>query len=585
MERKLADFTSADRLKRYAGMARLFYRYGNRELVSRAGLDEALRHADASETRNEKIPGHPDPDEKAEAADPVDGASALASRLASDLEKLGPAYIKLGQLLSTRSDLLPPAYLDALARLQDRVEPFPFADVERIIQQELGVRLSKGFSSFIETPLAAASLGQVHRATLRDGREVAVKVQRPEAREQVAGDLAAFADVAEFLDRHTDAGRVASFGEIVEEFRRTILEELDYRREAQNLSTLRRNLVAFRRIVIPAPIDDYSSGRVLTMEYIAGTKITALNPVVRLDLKTPALVESLFRAYLRQIILDGFFHADPHPGNVLVTEDGRLALIDLGMVSRLSSGRQEQLLRLLLAVADGRGDQAADVAMQIGRKTEEFDRIAAEKAVVSLVAQYQDASLRDVQVGAVMMQMSRIAGGHGLRLPTELTMLGKTLMNLDEVARTLAPDFNVQESIRRNAASLMQKRMRRSLSLSGAFSSLMELRSFVEALPGRLNRVMDAVSTNEFKLKMEVIDEGALIEGFQKVANRIALGLVLAALIVGAAMLMQVRTTFTIFGYPGLAMLLFLAAAAGGIWMAISILTHDRHKRTVRPGR
>jgi len=550
-------------------MARLFYKYGNRELVSRAGLDDALPEAVAESHDGET----------------ADGESSPATQLAADLEKLGPAFIKLGQLLSTRSDLLPPAYLDALARLQDRVEPFPFGDVERIVQQELGVRLSKGFSSFTETPLAAASLGQVHRATLRDGREVAVKVQRPEAREQVAKDLAAFSDVAAFLDRHTDAGRVASFGEIIDEFRRTILEELDYRREAQNLLTLRRNLATFRRIVIPAPIDDYCSGRVLTMEYIAGTKITALNPVVRLDLKTPALVESLFRAYLRQIILDGFFHADPHPGNVLVTEDGRLALIDLGMVSRLSSGRQEQLLRLLLAVAEGRGDQAADVAMQIGTKTGDFDRAAAEKAVASLVTQYQDASLRDVQVGAVMMQLSRIAGGHGLRLPTELTMLGKTLMNLDEVARTLAPDFNVQESVRRNAASLMQKRMRRSLSLSGAFSSLMELRSFVEALPGRLNRVMDAVSTNEFKLKMEVIDEGALIEGFQKVANRIALGLVLAALIVGAAMLMQVRTTFTLFGYPGLAILLFLAAAAGGIWMAISILMNDRHKRALRPGR
>jgi predicted unusual protein kinase regulating ubiquinone biosynthesis (AarF/ABC1/UbiB family) len=557
-------------------MARLFYKYGNRDLVNRAGLEQAL---------GEAAPGEAATGGRGPNGETADDASTPAKQLAGDLERLGPAYIKLGQLLSTRSDLLPPEYLEALARLQDRVEPFPFADVEQIVQQELGVRLSKGFASFTESPLAAASLGQVHRATLRDGREVAVKVQRPEAREQVAGDLAAFADVAEFLDRRTDAGRVASFAEIVEEFRRTILEELDYRREAQNLLTLRRNLAAFRRIVIPAPIDDYCSGRVLTMEYIAGTKITALNPVVRLDLKTSALVESLFRAYLRQIILDGFFHADPHPGNVLVTEDGRLALIDLGMVSRLSSGRQEQLLKLLVAVAEGRGDRAADVAMQIGTKTEDFDRVAAEKAVANLVTQYQDASLRDVQVGAVVMQLSRIAGGHGLRLPTELTMLGKTLMNLDEVARTLAPDFNVQESVRRNAAGLMQKRMRRSLSLSGAFSSLMELRSFVEALPGRLNRVMDAVSTNEFKLKMEVIDEGALIEGFQKVANRIALGLVLAALIVGAAMLMQVRTTFTLFGYPGLAMLLFIAAAAGGIWMAISILMTDRPKRTLRPGR
>ena len=557
----MANPVSADRLKQYAGMARLFYKYGNRELVTRAGLDDALKddHVTPGADENESHP--------------------VAERLAADLERMGPAYVKLGQLLSTRSDLLPPAYLDALSRLQDRVEPFGFGDVERIVQEELGVRLSKGFTSFSNVPIAAASLGQVHRATLRDGREVAVKVQRPEARDQVASDLAAFADVAEFLDRHTETGRVASFSEIVEEFRRTILEELDYRREAQNLTTLRENLASFRRLVVPAPVPDYCTSRVLTMEFISGTKITALNPVVHLDLNPHGLVETLFQAYLRQIIIDGFFHADPHPGNVLITDDCRLALIDLGMVSRLSSSRQDQLLKLLLAVADGRGDQAFDVAMQIGRRLDNFDRDTAEKAVTSLVARYQDATLEDVQVGAVMLQMQRIAGGHGLRLPTEMAMLGKTLLNLDEVARTLAPDFNVQESIRRNAANLMQERMRRSLSVAGFFSSLMELRTFAEALPGRLNRVLDAVSTNEFKLKMEVIDEGALIEGFQKVANRIALGLVLAALIVGAAMLMQVRTTFTIFGYPGLAMVLFIAAAAGGIWMVISIMTGDRHKR------
>jgi ubiquinone biosynthesis protein len=550
----------AGRLKRYAGMAQLFYKYGNKELVARAGLEDALPAAEAADHTDQE-------------------AQPLAERLAADLERLGPAYIKLGQLLSTRSDLLPPAYLEALARLQDRVEPFAYADVERIVQEELGVRLSKGFESFDESPFAAASLGQVHRAKLRDGRQVAVKVQRPDAREQVAGDLAAFADVASFLDRHTEAGRVASFSEVVEEFRKTILEELDYRREARNLKTLRKNLARFRRIVVPAPIDDYSAGRVLTMEFIAGTKITALNPVVHLELDVHGLVETLFRAYLRQIIIDGVFHADPHPGNVLITDQKKIALLDLGMVSRISASRQEQLLKLLLAVAEGRGEEASAVAMDIGRKTERFDRVQAEKAVVSLVTRYQDATLQDVQVGAVMMQMSRIAGGHGLRLPTEFTLLGKAMLNLDEVARTLAPDFNVQDSIRRNAANLMQERMRRSLSVSGAFASLMELRTFVEALPGRLNRVLDAVADNEFKLRMEVIDEGALIEGFQKIANRIALGLVLAALIVGAAMLMQVRTTFTIWGYPGLAMLLFLAAAAGGIWMAVSILTGDRHKR------
>ena len=559
---------SPDRLKRYAGMARLLYKYGHSDAVKHAGLEDALLEEDrvAEDGRRKK--------------EPVDPA---AKELADDLERLGPAYIKLGQLLSTRADLLPPAYLEALTRLQDKVEPFSFAEVEQIVQEELGIRISKGFESFESTPIAAASLGQVHRAVLRDGRRVAVKVQRPEARAQVASDLDAFADIAEFLDKHTATGRQMAFSDVVEEFRQTIIEELDYRREAQNLKTLKANLARFPRIFVPAPIEGYTSGRVLTMEYVQGHKITKLNPVVRLDLDGEGLADELFRAYLRQIIIDGFFHADPHPGNVFLTEDGRVALLDLGMVSRISKSKQEELLKLLLAVAEGRGEQAAEISIAMGLHMPDFDREGVEKAIVDMVTRYADAKLQDVQAGAVVMQITNIAGAHGLRLPSDLSMLGKALLNLDEIGRTLAPNFDVQASIRRNAADLMQERMRDSLSPSGMLSTALDMKQFVERLPGRVNRLLDAASNNDLRIKMEVIDEGALIEGFQKIANRVTLGLIIAALIVGAAMLMQVQTSFTILGYPGLAMLFFLVAAGGGLWLAYSIISGDKPPRK-RPG-
>jgi ubiquinone biosynthesis protein len=311
------------------------------------------------------------------------------------------------------------------------------------------------------------------------------------------------------------------------------------------------------------------------MEYVSGQKITSLNPVVFVDVDGNALADELFRAYLRQVIVDGFFHADPHPGNVFLTDDGRLALLDLGMVNRLSATKQEQLLKLLIAVADGRGEQAAEVVVQMGRPLDGFDEPALARSVCDLVAKYQGASIKNLHVGAVMLQMARVGSQRGLQLPGELTLLGKTLLNLDEIGRRLAPDFDVHESLRRNAAELMRERMRRSFSLGGALNSALEMKEFLEALPVRLNRVVENVSNNNLKLKLEVIDQQGLIDGFQKIANRIALGLLLAALIVGAALLMQVRSSLTLFGYPALAMAFFLMAAGGGAWLAVHIIRND----------
>jgi len=546
-----------DRLKRYKDVARLLYKYGRTELVTRAGLDDAL----AGETLTpEDEAGKPD-------------------ELAADLERLGPAFIKLGQLLSTRADLLPPPYLDALGRLQDSVEPFSFADVERVIQEDLGVRISKGFASFDAEPIAAASLGQVHRAKLRDGRDVAVKVQRPNLRDGLALDLAAMEDMAEVLDRHTDAGRQFEFVQMVSEFRRALAQELDYRREAHNLLRLSDNLSSFRRVLIPRPVDDYTSSRVLTMEFVHGRKITSITPLMRQDFDGLGLARELFRAYLHQIIIDGFFHADPHPGNVFLTDDGRIALIDLGMVSRLSPSRQDQLLKLLLAVSEGNGDRAASLALQIGQPQPDLDEPGLRRDVQELVSGYQDVALEQLQVGRVMMDISRAAGQRGIRLPSELTLLGKTLLNLDQVGRTLAPEFDVNAALRDEGPGLMQQRMQQSMSPANLFAAALETKEFLEQLPGRVNKFLDAVANNEVKLKIEVIDEGAVIHGLQKVANRITLGLLIASLIIGAAMLMRVETQFHLFGYPGFAMVFFLVAAAGAIWLAFTILSSDQPER------
>jgi len=540
------------RLGRYKDFAWFAAKYGRADFVSNALHGEESASADPS----------------------------AAEAFANDLESLGPTFIKLGQILSSRADLLPPAYLDALSRLQDNIEPFPYEEVERTIRQELGVRISHAFVEFERLPIAAASLGQVHRAVLRGGREVAVKVQRPGIRELIEQDLATFHDIAKVIDR-LGAVRNVDAGRVLEEFRRALLAELDYREEARNLVTIARQLRDFENIVVPLPVEDYTTGRVLTMDYIAGTKITAVSRVEWTEVDGSTLAEDLLSAYLQQILIDGVFHADPHPGNVLLTPDRRLALIDLGMVGRISAHAQEQLFKLILAIAEGRGDDAADVLVAIGERREDFQEADMRRAIAELVGRFHRHPL-EMNVGRVVIEMSSSGAVHGLKIPPDLALLGKTLLHLDEIGRVLDPEFDVNASLRHNASSVMRRRMLKSATPANIFSAAMDVREFAERLPGRVNRILDSLAANDLRFKVEVIDQGSIIDGLQKVANRIALGLVLAALIVGAAMLMRVPTSLTIFGYPWIAMLLFLAAAAGGFWMAWTILVGDVRKTRAR---
>jgi predicted unusual protein kinase regulating ubiquinone biosynthesis (AarF/ABC1/UbiB family) len=312
------------------------------------------------------------------------------------------------------------------------------------------------------------------------------------------------------------------------------------------------------------------------MQYVQGKKITDLSPLARMDFDGSALAEELFRAYLQQILVDGFFHADPHPGNVFITEDYRIALIDLGMVGRVMPGLQEQLLQLLLAISEGRGDDAADIAIKIGERKDDFAEKEFKHRIAEIVAGQQGATVEQMQVGRLVLEVTQASGENGVRVPPELTMLGKALLNLDQVGRAIEPTFDPNASIRRNAAQIMQQRLMKSLSPGNLFSGVLEMKDLLQRLPARLNKIIDAIANNEMKVSVDAIDEKTLVIGFQKVANRITVGLIIAALIVGAAMLMRVETAFRIWGYPGLAILLFLFAAGAGIFLLINILFYDK---------
>lgn len=545
---------SANHLKRYREIAALLWKYGRSDLVDR------LRASDGFDPGEVK---------------PATSGSAAPEELAADLEAMGPTYVKLGQVLAGRPDLLPDAYVQALTRLQDKVKPFSYDDVEQIVMTELGVRISKAFSRFDPEPIAAASLGQVHSAALRDGREVVVKVQRPNIRAQIAEDFEVLAEIARFLDEHTDTGKRYRFLSVLEEFRLTVQQELNYEREAQNLITVGKNLAQFQLIEVPQPVLDYSTRSILTMDHVRGHKITALSPLARLDVKGAPLAEELFKAYLQQVLLDGLFHADPHPGNVFITDDKKIALLDLGMVGHTAPGMQESLLKLLLAISEGKGEDAAEIVVRMSERTEEFNAVEFRRRISQLVAMRKDQELGQINVGLSLLDVSRNARDNGLFVPSELTLLGKTLLQLDEVGRILDPTFDPNASIRRNVGELMSQRMRKDLTQGNAFSSLLEMKDFMSNLPSRLNRILDAITNAEIEVKVKTVDAKVMLDGMQKIANRITAGIILAALIMGASLLMRVETDFRLFGYPGLAILCFIGAAGGGFWLLTSIFLHD----------
>ncbi|MGZ4599528.1 MAG: ABC1 kinase family protein [Oryzihumus sp.] len=545
---------------RYAALARLLVRYGRSDLVSGVGMDEFL-----------------------EATEPSEDAAATAEQLARDLEAMGPTWVKLGQLLSTRVDLLPEPWTDALSRLQDDVEPIPFEDVERVITEELGVSLRHGFASFDRTPLAAASLGQVHRAELPSGRQVVVKVQRPGVRQVVRDDMAALTELAELADAHTELGRRYGFAQLLEQFRRSLAGELDYQREAANLTRMAELTAPFPHLIVPAPVPDYTTRSVLTMDFVPGRKVTALGPLGRLDLDGRVLVEELFRAYLQMILVDGFLHADPHPGNVLLTPDHRLALIDLGMVATVPARVQGQLVKLLLAISDGNGDDAAAVLASMGHRGEGFDAAAFGEQVAELVSRTV-ALGSDLEAGAVLVELSRLSGTHGLRPPAEMAMVGKALLNLDQVTQHLDPDFAPAETIRANTAEILRSGMKPSL--GGAMAAAMEAREFATQLPARANRVMDALAEGSFTVKVEAIDEVQFLHVMQRLANRVTAGVIVAAMVVGAALMMLVPTRSRILGYPSIAMICFsLAAIAAAVLLTLILVTDRRIARRSKADR
>jgi ubiquinone biosynthesis protein len=590
---------SPKHLPRLVSTIRLFTNYGLGDFANRQGL---LSLEGASFEDEGTVPGD---------------LAAKASAFRERLVELGPAYIKLGQVLSTRPDLLPRPYIDELEHLQDDVPPMPFEQVERTIEEELHTRISKLFTSFDPEPLGSASLGQVHAAELRDGRSVVVKVQRPNLREQLAEDIEFFRELATFLTEHTSAGSHIDLIGVVQQVERALVDELDYRTEARNAAAFRKALATFPHILIPRVIDAYTTHRVLTTERIRGVKIDDIPPISRIEYDFSALAEEFSHAYLQQITDSGHFHADPHPGNVFIVlpgrdnprtpaealaddrrqevrpgatpltqseneakalaapaaprDDPKLALIDFGMTAHLTGAMRDRVVRLLLAMGENNGDAVAEALIEIGEVPDDFDRPAFVRDVAALIAKHANQTVEETPAGVMLYEVITIAYRSGLKLPGELTLLAKALFNLDAVARALDPSFNPSQSIREYTAEIANKRAQRDLSPRRLFQMAAETSDLVRALPHRIDVITQKLVANDFAVRVEAPQLGSLLLGLEKVANRIFTGLVLGGLLVSSGLLMAYQR--------GLGTIGFLLAGIVGLWMIATIFIQDRRSR------
>ena len=512
------------------------------------------------------------------APEPTDAPNSLAESFVNDLEALGPTFIKIGQALSTRPDMVPPAYLAALERIQDDVDPLDMAEVRAVVEEELGAKLSTVFATFDESPLGSASLAQVHRATLRDGREVAVKVQRPDIVQGIHADLDVLAGVADKADRWTDAGRRARFGEWVHEFRKALLAELDYRTEAEHLERFGTHFEDYPELFVPTPIWDLTRKRVLTMTLVKGVKATSLGGLRRTEQDLAPLATAVMRGYLDQVFVHGEIHADPHPGNLLVTTDGRIALLDLGMVAHVPPRQRERLLKLLFAAVDGRGEEVAAEAIGMGVRLEDFDETRYIREVGQLVARYAARSGgRSQSEGRLMLELVMLASACGLRTPPEMSLLGKTLLNLEAVCTALDPELDVKKIVEDHLEKIMKLRLKQAFSPARLASEVIELQALVREAPRKLSDILSLAAENKLQVRLAGLDESRLMENLQKIANRISTGIITAALILASALLMRLEGGPRLLGYPALAAVLFVVAAALGLAIVVSALLRDRN--------
>jgi predicted unusual protein kinase regulating ubiquinone biosynthesis (AarF/ABC1/UbiB family) len=460
-------------------------------------------------------------------------------QLACALEELGPCFIKLGQLLSTRPDLLPADYIQALSRLQDTVQPVPSERIVQIVQSELRAPIDEVFQEFDQQPLATASMAQVHRAVLADGTEVAVKVQRPGVRQRIEIDLEVLREIAQFASRHTAFGARYGLVQMVHELETSLSQELDFRIEAENTRRIGRQIAGFSRLCTPTVFPQYTSSRVLTLSFMRGRHLADVTPDEMQQHDPSAIAADLLSAYMKQIAIDGVFHCDPHPGNILLTDDGRLALMDFGMVGRFDAGQKDKMILFLLAFSERLGERVADTYLDMIQQPPDLDQHAFAQDISSLVSRYHDMSGGRLGLGSALLDLTRLAYQNRVPVPSSLTLLGKTMLNLDGAIAVLSPELDPVELIRNYMLEVMLKRVGDQLSPGRVFAWVLDMKHLVENTPRRADAILGKLADDRLTLRLDVEHLQETTASLNRAANRLAVGVLAGSLLIGGGQVLS----------------------------------------------
>lgn len=544
-------------IQRYRQILTVLFRYGFGDLLHTLKIEQYLEISlqMISRKRREKIE-----------------TLSRAERVRMAMEELGPTFIKMGQILSTRPDLLPVEFIQELGKLQDHVPPFEYAQVKDIIERELGVPLGQFFKDFEETPLASASIGQVHRARLVDGDGVVVKVQRPGIRRTIEVDLEIMLHLATLMERHLKAMEIHRPTRIVEEFARTLEKELDYTIEAAHTERFAMQFIGDTTVYVPKIYREATTSRVLTMEYVSGIKASEIARLDEAGLDRREIARRGFDLIMKQVFVHGFFHADPHPGNIFILPGNVICYLDFGMMGRIGRKSRENFADLIMNIVRRDEVKVTDALVRLTISDEEPNHNALERDVAEFIDQHFYRPLKELDLGKLLHQLLEMAARHRLTVPPDLFLMIKALSTAEGVGRVLDPDFDATERAAPFVRRIQLQRLHPKRVAEDIYDSGSDFLHLIKEIPGELREILRQARQGRVKIEFEHRGLENMLSTHDRISNRLAFAIVLASLIIGSSLIVLSGIPPKWHGIPVIGLAGFIIAGVMGLWLLVSII-------------